>query len=148
MVFSGGSQRVYLDTNVFINYLYDGARVDLVEASEAVFDAVVACRYFLVVSDVTVREMVKVTGFSWDEVFERVFKPYVALGKLEFVRLSGEAAEEATFYSSTFGVHMLDAFHMALASLHRCLLVTFDRDLKEAAIRSGVKVFDPRDLGL
>ena len=64
------------------------------------------------------------------------------------MRLSGEVAEEAMFYSSMFGVHMLDAFHMALASLHGCWLVTFDRDLKCVASRAGVKVFDPRDLGL
>ena len=148
MVVSDGSQRVYLDTNVFINYLYDEARVDLVEASEDVFDAVVACRFFLVVSDVTVREIVKVTGFSRDEVFQQVFRPYLALSKMELVQLNGEAAEEATYYSSIFGVHMLDAFHMALASLHRCWLVTFDGDLKDAASRAGLRVFDPRDLGL
>ena len=78
---SGGSQRIYLDTNVFINYLFDEARVDLVEASEAVFDAVVVCRFFLVVSDVAVREIVKVTGFSREKVFELVFRPYMALGR-------------------------------------------------------------------
>lgn len=142
------AQRVYLDTNVFINYLYDGTRIDLVKASEDVFDAVVACRFFLVVSDVTVREIVKVTRFSKNEVYGRVFRPYMVLDKLELVQLSREAAEEATFYSSTFGIHMLDAFHMALASLHGCWLVTFDIDLKDAASRAGVKVFDPRDLCL
>ena len=148
MVGSNISQRVYVDSNVFLSLIFEESRVDLVEASWSMFNDVISCRFFLVVSAVTVREIVKVTGLSRSDVFEQVFRPYLVLDKFELVKLSMGVAEEATAFSGMFGIHMLDAMHAAFASLNGCWLVTFDRELKDAAGRAGVKVFDPRDLGL
>ena len=141
------SQRIYVDANVFINFLYEeSTRPDLVEASVSVLDDVIGCRFFLVVSDFLIREISKVTGLSYDVVESRLFEPYRMVEKLEFVKLSQDNGLDVTAFSSGYGVHPVDAVHAVLAENNGCWLVTFDGDLKVAAGRAGFMVFDPRDL--
>ncbi len=61
-------------------------------------------------------------------------------------KIDKESSDDATYLASIYGVHKTDSIHAAMASMHDCWVVTFDYELKTAASKAGIEVFDPRDL--
>lgn len=52
-------KKIYVDTNIFLDYLFD-RMVGLVPASyfaERLFDAIFDCKYYLIISDLTIKEL-------------------------------------------------------------------------------------------
>ena len=141
------SQRIYVDSNVFLNFLYgEPDRPDLVDSSIETLENVIACKYVLVASDGLVRELQKVTKLGYERVIKHIFHPYELVNKLEWVKLTRKVADEAVYLAGNYGIHRADAIHAAMASVYDCWLVTFDNELKTAASKAGIEVHDPRDL--
>ena len=141
------SQRIYVDSNVFLNFLYGiPDRPDLVDSSMKTLENVIECKYYLVASDGLVREMQNVTKLGYERILNGIFRPYEIINKIEWVRLTRKVADEAIYLASNYGIHKADAIHAAMASVYDCWLVTFDYELKTAAKKAGIDVFDPRDL--
>jgi predicted nucleic acid-binding protein len=141
------SQRIYVDSNVFLNFLFEvHERPDLVDSSIETLENIGKCKYFLIVSDSLVREIKKVTKLSYERITMEIFRPYDIIKKIEWVKLTRKVADEAVYLSSIHGIHRTDAIHAAMASMYDCWLVTFDNDLKTAAKNAGIEVYDPRDL--
>ncbi len=140
-------QRIYIDSNVFLNFIYEiPERPDLVDSSIRLLENVTECKYFLVASDALIREIKKVTKWNTEQIRENVFRPYEIMNKIEWVRLTRKTAEEALYLSSIYGIHPKDAIHAAMALMFDCWLITFDHDLKRASKKADMPVHDPRDL--
>jgi len=141
------NQRIYIDTNVFLNYIYEEPeKPEIVEPSILLLEDTKDCKYFLVASDGMVREIQKITQWEEDKILEKIFRPFELLEKIEWVKTTKQVAEEATYLYSLYGIHRADAIHAAMASMYDCWLITYDRELKKAAKTAGLIVYDPREL--
>jgi len=144
---NSNSQKVYVDTNIFCNVFFsDTKRKDLVEASRKFLEEIIKCKYYLVISELTIFELVKVTGLNREVIIKEFFKSFSAVNKLKIVKKNRKIAEDAVYFSSSFGIHIVDAFHAIIAKMNDCWLVIFDRMLKDGAKKYKIKTFDPRDL--
>ncbi|MCW4051074.1 MAG: PIN domain-containing protein [Candidatus Bathyarchaeota archaeon] len=140
-------QPVYVDTNVFVNALFDDIdRKDLVESSRAFLEHIIKCKYYLYISELTIIELKKVTEFNREMILNEILRPYSVLNKITILKKNIKIAEEANYFSSTYGVHPADALHAMSAKMNKCWLITFDRELKRSSTQFGVETFDPRDL--
>jgi len=141
------STRIYVDTNVILNFIFsEHEKPELVKPSILMLEKVIECKYHLVTSDGVLRELRKITGWNEDKIKEIIYRPYELLDKLEWVKVTRKIAKEATDLNSLYGIHRADAIHAATASMYDCWLVTFDHELKKAAKKAGIEVYDPRDL--
>jgi predicted nucleic acid-binding protein len=141
------SQRIYVDSNIFLNIWFEESeKPDLLSSSLSTLDDVYNCKYVLVVSKALVREISEVSGLSMERTELVMLRPYMLLGKVEWVKFTSKIADEAIYLESIYGIHRLDALHAAMASMYDCWLVTFDHDLKKAAKKAGIQVRDPREL--
>ncbi len=134
--------RVYVDTNIFLDYLFD-RMVGLIPAgyfAERLFEAIVDCRYLLVMSDLTMKELEvhsKMAKASIEDLLDR----FKEVGKLDIVAIDTKVISEAR----KLKMPMPDAIHTVIAGRQKAILVT--RDKHFAGVRS-VKVAKPENLEL
>ena len=132
--------KVYVDTNIFLDYLFD-RMVGLVPGgyfAERLFEVVVDCRYSLVISELTIKEL-EVHSKPAKVTVEELFERFRAIGKLDVVDIDAKIISEAR----NIKMPLPDALHAAAARRKKAILVTRDRHFAE--IRS-VKVAKPEDL--
>lgn len=134
--------KVYVDTNIFLDYLFD-RMVGLIPGgyfAERLFEAIVDCRYSLVISELTIKELEvhsKLAKASIEELLER----FKTIEKLDVVGIDAKIISEA----KNIRMPLPDAIHAVAARRQKAILVTRD---KHFAGTCSVKVAKPEDLEL
>lgn len=140
--------KVYVDSNVFLNVWFE----ELLRLSPAFYysrkllDAILECRFRLVISDLTVKELSRKTNLPKETIIEEYLKPYEMVGKLTIIETTKENIREANEISRTYRLHASDALHALVAKKEGCILVTRDVELRTTARRISVKSSLPEEL--
>jgi len=140
--------KVYLDANIFLNVWFD----EMIKTGEPFYasfkllDAVLECKYDLILSDLLIRELAKKTSLTYNQVLDNYLKPFEILGKLSIRKTTMSIADEAVYLSSTYGIHKVDALHAIHAKSEGCILVTRDIALLRTARKYGIMSKKPEDL--
>jgi len=140
--------KVYVDSNVFLNVWFE----ELLRLSPAFYysrrllDAILECRFRLVISDLTVKELSRKTNLPKETIIEEYLKPYEMVGKLTIIEATKENIREANEISRRHRLHASDALHALVAKNEGCILVTRDVELRTTARRIGVKSSLPEEL--
>jgi predicted nucleic acid-binding protein len=140
--------KIYVDSNVFLNVWFEEMQ-KLTPAfyySRKILDAVLECRFQLVISDLTVKELSRKTGLSKEIIVKEYMKPYEMLSKLTIVKTSMDMIREANTISREYRLHAADALHVLVAKNEKCSLVTRDKELTRTAKRIDVRVALPEEL--
>lgn len=140
--------KVYLDANIFLNVWFEEMIKDgePFYASLKLLDAILECKFQLILSDLVIRELAKKTGLTYELVIQNYLKPYEILRKLTIRKTTMPIADEAVYLSSAYGIHKIDALHAIHAKSESCILVTRDNELLKTAIKFGIESKRPEDL--
>jgi len=140
--------KLYLDSNIFLNVWF----VEMVKFGEVFYssikllDEIINCRYHLVVSELTIKELSKKTELPADIIYDEFLKVYEIIDKLTIVKVTKKIAEDAVYFSSSHGIHKPDALHAMMAKSNDCLLITRDIELRYAASKYGIPTFRPEEI--
>lgn len=140
--------KVYVDSNIFLNVWFE----EMLRFSPAfyysrkILDAILACKFQLVISDLTVKELSRKTGLSKEVIVNEYLKPYEMVTKLTIIETSMEMIKEANTISRRYGLHAADALHALVAKKEKCALVTRDKELTRTARRIDVRALLPEEL--
>ena len=141
-------EKLYLDANIFLNIWFE----EMLRLSPAFYyarrllDAILECKFLLIISDLTVKELSKKTGLSRDVIIQEYLKPYEMVGKLTIIETTKEMVKEAEMNSQRYGLHASDALHALIAKREECTLVTRDEELRTKGRRIGVRTALPEEL--
>jgi predicted nucleic acid-binding protein len=139
---------VYVDTNIFLNVWFE----EMLKFSPAfyysrrILDLILECRFRLVVSDLTVKELSRKTGLTRELIVQEYLRPFEIVGKLTVVEATVEMIQDANAMSHKYGLHGADSFHVLVAKREGCVLVTRDTELRTTAKKVGIKVALPEEL--
>jgi len=140
--------KVYVDSNIFLNVWFE----EMLRFSPAFYysrkllDAILECRLWLIISDLTVKELSRKTNLSKETIVEEYLKPYEMVGKLTIVETTKENIREAGEISRRHRLHASDALHALVAKNEGCILITRDEELRKTAKRIGLRVALPEEL--
>ncbi len=140
--------KIYVDSNVFLNVWFE----EMLRFSPAFYysrkllDGVLACRFWLVVSDLTVKELSKKTNLSREVIMEEYLGPFEMVEKLTVVETTEKMIREAGSVGRRYGLHASDALHAFVAKNENSVLVTRDEELRTTARRMGLRVVLPEEL--
>ena len=130
-----GIPKVYIDSNIFLNVWFE----EMLRFSPAfyysrkILDAILECKFQLVISDLTVKELSRKTGLSKEVIVKEYLKPYEMVAKLTIIETSMEMIKEANAISRRSGLHAADALHALVVKKEKCTLVTRDKELTRTA---------------
>lgn len=139
--------RIYVDANVFLNtWFLEMHRFDpLFERAERLLQAVVDCRFFLIISTLTLKELSRKMSASPDDVKSGYFRMYESVGKLSIVTVTQDMVDEAKH--AQLRTHLSDAIHAVVARRENAVLVTRNiRDFRVAARKLNLDIRRPDDL--
>ena len=139
-------KKIYVDTNIFLDYLFD-RMVGLVPASyfaERLFDAIFDCKYFLIISELTIKELETHSKMTKDMLLE-MFREYEDVGKLEILSIDQKTIDRAKGIAKEKKVPVPDAIHAILAQTAGTIVVTRD---KHFANLDFIKAWKPEELEL
>lgn len=140
--------KVYIDSNIFLNVWFE----EMLRFSPAfyysrkILDAILECKFQLVISDLTVKELSRKTNLSKEVIIQEYLKPYEMVDKLVIIETTEDTIKEANTLSRRYKLHAADALHVLIAGKKECILVTRDKELKSAARRIGVKAVLPEEI--
>ena len=140
--------KLYLDSNIFLNVWFE-EMVRLGEVfytSKKLLDEIINCKYLLVISELTIKELSKKTDLPIDIVYDEYLKIYKMVDKLTIVKVTKKIAEDAVYLSSSYGIHKTDALHAMMAKSNDCILITRDVELRCAASKYGIATFRPEEI--
>ncbi len=141
-------QKIYVDANVFISYWdkeYGRNIGDFLEYfSEEIFQRIISCEFYLVVSDFTIKEIKKIMTFSEKDVMFEL-NHYDEINKLEVINGTEKFWNKAKELSVKNNIHLADALHTVLAKESNSTLVTWNlKDFKK--VKDIVNVKSPKEL--
>lgn len=141
-------RNVYVDSNVFLNVWFEEMAKfgQIFYSSKRLLEQVIECRFVLVISELTVRELAKRTGLPRETLMGEYLKPFEMVDKLRVVKVTRRVAEDAVQLSGAYGIHKTDALHAIMAMSADCVLVTRDDELIQAANRYGVRALRPEEI--
>ncbi len=140
--------KVYVDSNIFLNVWFE----EMLKFSPAfyysrkILEAVLECKFRLVVSDFTVKELSKKTSLPKETIIGEYLKPYEMVGKLTIIETTKDDIREANGISRRYRLHASDALHALVAKREGCVLVTRDEELRATAKRIGLRAVLPEEI--
>ena len=140
--------KVYVDSNIFLNVWFE----EMLRLSPAfyysrrILDAILECKFLLVISDLTLKELSRRTNLSREVIVEQYLRPYEMVEKLTVIETTKDMIREASSISRRHRLHASDALHALVAKNEDCVLVTRDEELRTTARRIGVRAALPEDL--
>ena len=140
--------KIYVDSNIFLNIWFE----EMLKFSPAfyysrkILDEILECKFKLVISDLTVKELSRKTGLSKEVIINEYLKPYEMVAKLTIVETSEEIIKEANAIGRRHRLHAADALHVLVAKKEKCILVTRDVELRITARRIDVRATLPEEL--
>jgi len=140
--------KVYVDSNVFLNVWFE----EMLKFSPAFYysrrllEAILKCRFRLVISDLTVKELSRKTSLPKERIIEEYLKPYEMVGKLTIVETTMEDLRKANEVSRRYRLHASDALHALVAKNEGCILVTRDVELRTTARKMTMESSLPEEL--
>lgn len=138
--------RIYVDTDVFLNLWFQEMLEynPAFERTERLLEAVISCRFFLIISELTLEELSRRMRIPLDKVRVDYFGRYESLGKLGFVEITQEIVDEARQISRR---HEPDATHAVVAKQKMAILITRNiRHFLPMARKLGLKVRLPEQV--
>ena len=140
--------KIYVDSNIFLNVWFE----EMLRFSPAfyysrkILDAILECKFHLVISDLTVKELSKKTNLSREVITQEYLKPYEMVDKLSIIGTTKEMIGEADTISRKYRLHASDSLHALVAKKEGCTLVTRDKELRTTARRISVRAVLPEEL--
>lgn len=131
--------KIYIDSNIFLNVWFE----EMLRFSPAfyysrrILDAILECKFWLVLSDLTVKELSKKTNLPKETITQEYLRPYIMVNKLIIIETTADMIREANSTSQRYRLHASDALHAIIAKNEGCILVTRDIELKNTAKRLG-----------
>jgi len=140
--------KLYLDSNIFLNVWFEEMVKfgEIFYSSKKLLDEIINCKYLLVISELTIRELSKKTDLPIDIICDEYLRIYEMISKLTIVKVTKKIAEDAVYLSSSYGIHKVDALHAIMAKSNDCLLITRDVELRYAALKYGIATFRPEEI--
>ena len=139
---------VYVDSNIFLNVWFE----EMLKFSPAfyysrrILDLILECKFRLVISDLTVKELSRKTDLTKEVIVQEYLGSFDMVGKLMVVETTREMIQEANAVGRKYGLHGADALHALVAKREGCVLVTRDVELKTTARRISVRAVLPEEL--
>jgi predicted nucleic acid-binding protein len=137
--------RIYVDTDVFLNTWFR-EMLKLNPAfyrTERLLEKVVECTYYLVISNLTLKELSKKMSLSTNDIKAFYFEKYEQMGKLSVVKVTQPMIDQARGVPT----HLTDAVHAVVAKQENAILVTRNiKDFRRAAKKLGLRVARPEEL--
>jgi len=129
--------KLYLDTNIFLAYWQQEMRgfIPLFERARRIFEEIIECKYYLIISDLTITEMALKINVPEEVVIEEYLKEFSLVGKMEVVSNTQEDWRNAKRLSGGICLHLKDSLHVVAAKKRGCILVTEDKELRERAAK-------------
>jgi len=117
------SQLIYLDTNVYLDYLYDRTSkyIPYGDFAHQLFEKSLSCQYLIVISDLVVDELNKYLSRKQVIDLIKYLRP-----KLKFTNVTSK--DKMT--SKTMNLHYPDSLHVAIANHHNAILVSHDKEMQ------------------
>lgn len=127
--------KLYLDTNVFLSYWQQEMRgfVPLFERVRRIFEETIECKYYLVISGLTIAEMALKIKVPEELVVEEYLKEFSLVQKIDIVSNTKQEWSEARKLAREIGLHLKDSLHVIAAKNQGCILVTEDKTHREKA---------------
>lgn len=114
--------------------------------SRKLLDAILECKFRLVISDLTVKELSRKTNLSKEIIMKEYLRPYDMVEKLTVIETTKDMIREAGSISRKYRLHASDALHALVAKNEGCILVTRDKELRATARRIGLRAVLPEEL--
>lgn len=136
--------RIYIDTNVFLDYFHgrsDNIR-PLSYFAYNVFRRALDCEFYIVISDFSLKEF-RNTGLKDTDV-DSLLEPFFSSGKMSVVGCTKEDKDIAYRISKERGLPLGDCLHSVIALRQKCLVVTRDKHFDN--LRDYVVVKLPENL--
>jgi len=137
--------RIYVDSDIFLNtWFREMHGLDPVfQRAERLFQAIVDCVFFLIVSDLTLEELSRRIPLPISMVKSDYFDQYKRLGKLKVIEVKQDIVDEA----SRLPTHRADAIHATIAKREKATLVTRNiKHYRKVARIIGLRVRLPEQL--
>lgn len=140
--------KIYVDSNIFLNVWFE----EMLRFSPAFYhsrkllDAILECKFRLVISDLTVKELSRKTNLSKEIIMKEYLRPYDMVEKLTVIETTKDMIREAGSISRKYRLHASDALHALVAKNEGCILVTRDKELRATARRIGLRAVLPEEL--
>ena len=141
-------RKLYLDSNIFLNVWFEEMVKfgEIFYSSKKLLEEIVNCKYLLVISELTIKELSKKTDLPIDIMYDEYLRIYKMIDKLTIVKVTKKIADDAIYLSSSYGLHKVDALHAIMAKSNGCLLITRDAELRFAAVKYGIPTYRPEEI--
>ena len=135
-------QKLYLDTNVYLDYFLD--RKDNLRPlglyASRLYNEAVSCKFQVLISEAVIEEICDVLKFKPRQVWEVMLKPLVEKEKIERVEFSEEEARRLTWqFSRECSLPEMDALHLGISVKTDSILVTRDSHFEKLKERFNIK---------
>jgi len=130
------SQKIYLDTNVYLDYYLD--RKDcmrpLGEFAWLLYNEAVSCKFVVLISPDVIRELRNVLSINEQDIWSKILKGLKNANKIIEIHSDNELDSKAKNLSRKQNIPIIDSLHLILAAENQAILVTRDshfENLKE-----------------
>jgi predicted nucleic acid-binding protein len=139
-------ERIYLDANIYLDYFLDrkDSLKPLGEFAFKLLNEAVNCKFFVIISNETLREVCKVLRKTEEGVWATFFSDLVEFDKISIIFSSSENEQKAKEFSRKFRLHFADSLHLVLAVESKAILVSRDKHFE--GLKDSFAVKTPEEL--
>lgn len=138
---------LYVDTNVFLSCWFNEFKKRIVPSgyyAEQLFEQAVGCKFLLIISDQTIKELLNKLPFTREELDSKYLSVFLNCDKMRISHLDTEVMKRA----ETIHAHPPDNLHIAMALKEDAVLVSNDELMLEEAQKIGIPAVTPEELVL
>lgn len=140
-----GSVKIYIDSNVFLNYWFDEySNKPCAHYAERLFTDAIKCKYDIIISTLVLEELETKSHLTEEEIVGEWFKEFRERQKIDILKIKGDVLQKAQWISEKYGIHRADAVHAAFSFYFCDYLVTNDKGFDK--IKDILNVVTPEDL--
>lgn len=138
--------KVFVDTNIFIDYYLDRKDnfLPLGEFAFQFFKRAIECEFFILICDFIVLELCEVLNLDEKELNKILFADLIKKNKITKIDFNEKQYKEAGDLSKSKLIPFSDALFAVLARAHNAILISRDKHYNE--VKNIVEVKKPEEL--